>query len=156
MAEFALVRVEGSHLVPDDPWSEETIRALPKNVALKVEIKADRVPETMKLYWAGLGHLLKTTFSAEDQAMWPTTTHLHRSIMEKLGYVERFYRLDGTYRLEVESIAMNKMSETTFRELFERVKMAVQEVWGVDPWADWIETKKAEKIAAQQIEDHYG
>lgn len=135
-----LMRREGNRLAPIDAWSEEQVLALPQGITFNVRTTEDRSRSELNLYWAGLGYLRET---AVDDLKWPTTRKLHRTIMEALGYVERIYRIDGSYWVEPDSIALNEMEDAEFKTYFERAKTFVWLNWHVDPWAEWLKEKQA-------------
>lgn len=150
MAKFLIMVKEGNALVPADPYSAELLDGYKNKHQLKVDIRSDRSRGKLNEYWAGLG-LLVANFDDEDKERWTDSKKLHKTMMEALGYSERVYRLDGTYRMEVDSVALDNMDEETFLEVFERIRAAVVRRWGWDPWDEWKKLKEEEKIAKRRM-----
>jgi hypothetical protein len=101
----------------------------------------DRRAGLLRLWWAGLGMLAENI----DDERWPTKRKLHNLILEELGFTEKIWRIDGTYRLVVDSIAIDNMEDDDFDRLFEKSRAFCVEHWGWDPWQTWIDEKDAER-----------
>lgn len=135
---------DGRVLRPADAYAAEQIDALPRGDRLNARITQERSPGKLALYWAGLG-LLSENLSEEHQARWPTARKLHNMLMEAHGYVEQIWRIDGTFRLVPDSIAMNNMEEAEFEQYREQARGFVVRNFGFDPWEMWVAEKEAEK-----------
>jgi hypothetical protein len=110
----------------------------------------DRRQSQNRLYWAGLGFLVKN-FDEEDEKRWPTSRHLHDAMLDALGYKYKLWRIDGTFKVEVDSVAFEKMDDADFDDLFEKVRAIVFRLWGWNPWDAWKAEKDAEAaLKAQQ------
>lgn len=131
-----LMRKEAGRLVPIDPWAREQIDALPEGKDLHVRASERRTHGLNGLYWAGLG-LLVDNFDEADAKMWRTSKRLHKTLLCELGYVERIYRIDGTFTEQADSVAFDEMDEADFKELFEHVRAMVVKRWRYDPWDLW-------------------
>lgn len=101
----------------------------------------DRRAGNLRLWWAGIGLLLENT----DDERWPTKRKLHNLILEELGFVEKIWRIDGSYRLVVDSIAIDKMEDEDFDRLFEKARAFCHEHFGFDPWETWVAERNAAK-----------
>lgn len=95
----------------------------------------------MRLWWAGM----KLLVDALGDERWPTTRKMHNLILEELGFVERIWRIDGSYRNEVDSIAIDNMDDDAFEVLFERARVFCLANFGFDPWQQWVDEKNAER-----------
>jgi hypothetical protein len=93
----------------------------------------------MRLWWAGL----KLLVDALGDERWPTTRKMHNLILEELGFTERIWRIDGSYRNEVDSIAIDNMEDEAFEALFERARVFCLANFGFDPWQQWVDEKDA-------------
>lgn len=114
------------------------------------EIKPDRTRGDLRLYWAGLG-VLHDNLDEDDTERWPTKRKLHDTMMDALGFVHKVYRLDNSYRLETDSIALDNMSEEDFKSVMEMVRAAVVKRWGYDPWDEWTKRKDEEDAARKRL-----
>lgn len=136
-------------LVATDPHSEELIEELAASRPYRCDVKDDRTPASLKIYWAGLG-LLVQNYSGTDPAlvfiagqrrnparMWPTSRAVHNMCMEALGHTSRLWRIDGTYRIEVDSIALDNMSETDFSNYMEGAGHILTSLFGYNPFEEW-------------------
>lgn len=101
----------------------------------------DRRAGLNRLWWAGLGLLADNI----DDERWPTKRKIHNLILEELGFTEKIYRIDGTYRLVVDSIAIDSMEDDDFDRLFEKARAFCIMHWGFDPFDTWVAEKDAEK-----------
>lgn len=102
----------------------------------------DRRAGQLRLWWAGLGLLAENI----DDERWPTKRILHELILEELGFVTKFWRIDGSYRLEANSIAIDNMEDDDFDRLFEKARVFCLTHWGFDPWDIWVAEKEAEEV----------
>lgn len=100
----------------------------------------DRRAGLLRLWWAGLGMLADNI----DDERWPTKRKVHNLILEELGFTEKIWRIDGTYRLVVDSIAIDNMEDDDFDRLFEKAKAFCIKHWGWNPWDTWVAEKQAE------------
>lgn len=136
-------------LVATDPHSEELIEELPLGKDFRADIKEDRTKADLKIYWASLG-LLVANYSGPQPAlitilghrrnparMWPTSESVHLMLMEALGHTHKLWRVDGTYRIEVDSIALDAMGETDFKAYLANATHILTELFGYDPVAEW-------------------
>lgn len=136
-------------MVAGDPYTDEQLEGLTPGQVYKAELKTDRSRGDLNLYWAGLGLLQKTALSEEEDLHWPTSRHLHEMLLDALGYTIKLWRVDGTYRKVVDSIALEKMDDADFKILVERVKAVVLARWGIDPWSEWKAIKDNEAAKKQ-------
>lgn len=131
-------------LFPVDPYAEEQLDTLPLEKDFNVSIANARKRGKLNFYWAGMG-VLVDNFDKADKLRWPTTRHLHDTMMVTLGHVHRQYRLDhrspdGVGWTEVaDSIALDNMEEEEFEQVFETIRGAIVGRWGYDPWDAWTE-----------------
>lgn len=130
-------------LVAADPFSEEMLNELSMDKPYKIDLKSDRSRGKLNEYWAGLA-LLHKNLSDEEEALWPTVRKLHNALLDAFGYTTREYKIDGSYRTVVDSVAMDNMDEQEFVDLFERVASLVVKRWGYDPWEAWKRLKDDE------------
>lgn len=137
-----LMRCEQGRLVPIDAWAAEQVDALPRDKDLTVRVTTSRSNGRLNLWWAGLG-LMVENLPDEKRKMWPSARKMHHALLEAMGYVERIYRIDGTFRTEVDSVAFENMEEDEFIELFERGRALCIEIVGFDPFELWVQDAKA-------------
>lgn len=135
-------------LVAADPYSEEVLSELEDHLKYRVDIKSDRRKGDLNLWWAGIG-LLHYNLSEEEEAIWPTTRKLHNAILDALGYTEREYKIDGSYRVVVDSVALDNMDQSTFSRMFEMARAVTVKRWGWDPWEEWKRIKDEEAARAK-------
>lgn len=109
----------------------------------------DRRQSQNRLYWAGLGLLVKN-FDEADEKRWPTSRHIHDAILDALGYKYRLWRIDGTFKVEIDSVAADKMGDEDFDDLFEKARAIVLKLFGYDPWEAWKAEKDAEAALKKQ------
>ncbi len=137
---------DGKVFRPADPYAAELADAIPKDTRLNGRFTRpigadDRRAGLLRLWWAGIGLLHENI----DDERWPSKRKVHNLILEELGFTERIYRIDGTYRLVVDSIAIDTMEDDAFDVLFEKAKALCVKHFGFDPWQTWIDEKDAEK-----------
>jgi hypothetical protein len=137
-----LMRRRGSALVPVDAWSEERLRQIPEAKDLNVTAPEARGDKSTRArlngwYWAGLNLMLENV----DETKWPTARKLHKLILEELGYTTRFYRIDGSYKDEVDSTKFDEMPDDEFTVYFERARVWVDTNFGTDYWDEWKKQK---------------
>jgi hypothetical protein len=142
---------DGKVFRPADPYAAELADAIQKDTRLNGRFTRpigteDRRAGLLRLWWAGLGLLHDNI----DDERWPSKRKLHNLILEELGYVEKIWRIDGTYRLVVDSVAIDNMEDDAFDGLFEKARSFVVTHWGFDPWDMWVEEKKAEMANKRQ------
>ena len=140
MAKHILLLRDGYKLTPADPQSFELIEGLKEGKVYSVEIKESRSRGELNLYWAGLGLLIEN-FSDAHRQMWPTARKYHEGMLDGLGYTYRLWRADKTFRVAVDSIALDKMTDEEFKVLFETVREITQRLFGWDPWDRWLEMR---------------
>lgn len=100
------------------------------------------------LYWAGLGLLVKN-FDEDNAEKWPTARHFHDAILQHFGYTYRQWKIDGTFKLEIDSIAFDKMDDSDFEALFEKARGVIVTLFGYDPFDAWKAEKDAERALRQ-------
>lgn len=135
-----MMRKERGHLVPIDAWALEQLDALPEGKDLSVRVTQPRSIGRLNWYWAGLG-LLVENLDDEDRAKWPNARKMHNAFLEALGYVEKIWRIDGSFRIQVDSIALDNMTEEEFAQLFENVRAMAVRLFGYDPWQVWMDER---------------
>jgi hypothetical protein len=128
-------------LFPTEPWADERMSSYPMNASLGVTITNFKRAGKMGWYWGGLALLLENLDEA-SQLQWPTTRKLHNMLMEELGHTEKIYRIDGSFRVVPDSIAIDNMDDPTFEAFFERVRAFMVEHWGDDPWQMWMDERR--------------
>lgn len=138
----------GKFLKPADAWAAEQIDALPRNKRLNARITEQRSLGQLGWYWAGLA-LLVDNFDDADREKWPNSRKFHKMVLEALGYFDKIWRIDGTYRIEVDSIAFDEMTEDEFQTAFEAVRAFVVKQWGYDPWDMWKAERDAQAALAK-------
>lgn len=131
-----LMRKERGHLVPIDAWAMEQLDAIPEYKEVAVTVSEERSRGSLNLWWAGLG-LLVSNLNDEDDHRFPTSRRLHEAFLEDLGYVEKVYRVDGSFTLRAMSVALDNMEEADFKILMERAAKIAIEYFGYDPWQTW-------------------
>lgn len=136
-----LMRKERGHLVPIDAWAAEQLDALPEGKDLSVRVAQSRSRGKLNLWWAGLG-LMVENLPEHQQRMWPTARALHEALLEALGFVHKLWRVDGTFRIQVDSIALDNMEEEEFNEVFERGRALCVAICGYDPFETWVQQAK--------------
>lgn len=140
MARHILLLRDGYKLTPADPQSFELIEGLKEGKVYSVEIKESRSRGELNLYWAGIGLLIEN-LSDEDTKKWPTSRHYHEAMLDSLGYTYRLWRVDGTFRSVIDSIAIDKMGDADFKVLFEKVRAITEQLFGWSPWDKWLEIR---------------
>jgi len=136
-----ICRIEQGRFVPVDAWGAEQIDALPRDVEYALSYTRPATATGKRnWYWAGLG-LLVENFSDEHRAKWPSARKVHNMLMEAMGYVDRLWRVDGTFRIEVDSVSFDKMDDAEFSELFETARSIVAPLFGYDPWSKWMDAR---------------
>lgn len=146
-------------LAAADPYSEELIGELFDGEEYTAELKQNRRRGELNLYWAGIGLLVKN-YSGPSPAiinigkravdasrMWPTSDYYHEMMMEATGHVTRLWRLDGTFRVNVDSIALKNMDQADFSAYFEHAKAITFGLFGYDPWQAWKEEANRRRVA---------
>lgn len=136
-----LCRKDNGRLVPVDAWSAEQMDALPTDKTLSVTVTHPRSLGRLGWWWGGLA-LAVDNFSDEDRERWPTSRKLHNAILEALGFTEKLWRVDGTYRIEVDSISFDAMTEEEFKDVFALAEQLAIKLWDYSPWAVWMEQRK--------------
>lgn len=131
-------------LVPADPYSAELLDKLDRRKIYNVDVGEERKRGKLNLYWAGLA-LLHENLTPEQDKLWPTARKLHEAFMEELGYVTKRYRIDHSYKIEPDSIALDQMQEEEFSVVLERAKALAVAVWKWDPWAEWVRQAQERK-----------
>jgi hypothetical protein len=129
-------------LHPIDAWAAEQVDALPFDKDLSVRVTLNRSHGRLNWWWAGLG-LMVDNLPDHQRKMWPTARKMHNAILEALGFVERIYRIDGTFRTEVDSVSFEAMDEEEFIEVFERGRALAIGIVGYDPFELWMQEAKA-------------
>lgn len=140
MAKTIIVARKGHTLVPENPWSLELLEGFPEGKPLSIELKASRSKGELNLYWAGLAVLIDN-FSEADEKKWPTPRHYHEAMLEALGYTYKLWRIDGRFRVMIDSIALDKMDDDDFKALFEKVRALTQRLFRYSPWDSWLEMR---------------
>lgn len=135
---------KGTSLVTIETYGLEKLCSYPEEQILNVTITSAKRMGKLALYWAGLGMLLENLNELEEQH-WPTTRHLHIMLMQELGFVEKLWRIDGTFKIVPNSIAIDAMDDDDFDRVLERCRQFVVDAKGFDPWDMWVEKKNAEK-----------
>lgn len=154
MAKHILLLRDGYKLTPADPQSFELIEGLKEGKVYSVEIKQSRSNGSLRLYWAGLA-LLVHNFSDEHAKMWPTSRHIHEACLEALGYTYKQWRVDKTFRVVVDSIALDKMPDDEFDAMFEKVRVIILGLFGYDPFDTWVAEKEAEQANKRDWRRNY-
>lgn len=139
-----LMRKDRGRLVPVDAWSAEQLDAYPEGKDLNVRITSNRSVGGLNLYWAGLG-LLVENMDDETKRRWPTARKFHNTLMEEIGLTERIWRIDGTFRLVPDSIALDSMSNEDFLDYWENAKRLIIRHFGYDPFELWVANKGSAK-----------
>lgn len=162
MAKTIQVERRGYTLVPENPWSLELLEGFPEGKPLAVELKTARSRGELNLYWAGLT-VLVDNFDAADEQRWPTARKYHDAMLDSLGYSYKLWRLDGTdldgnpiysFKNQVDSVALDAMSDEEFKVLFERVRGITVKLFGYDPWDAWKQMKDDEKANRRDWRQH--
>lgn len=130
-----------NHLVGIDAWASEQIEALPRDKDIKVVATTFRSLGRLGWWWGGLA-LAVDNFSDEDRERWPTSRKLNDAILEALGFTEKLWRVDGTYRLSVDSISFEAMTEDEFKEVFALAEQLAIKLWDYSPWEAWMNARK--------------
>ena len=146
-------------LAPADPYSEEILADLFDGETYSVDVKQDRRRGDINLYWAGIGLLVKN-YSGVDPAfirlgarevdasrIWPTSRKYHDMLMSATGHVTRPWRIDGTFREDVDSIALDNMEQDEFKAYFERARAITHALFGYDPWDAWKDEATERRVA---------
>lgn len=136
-------------LVPADPYSAELMDEMIEGKEVAADIKQDRRRGELNLYWAGIG-LLVANYSGpaptyitlgnrqvDASRIWPTSRKYHDMLMSATGNVTKLWRRDGTYREDVDSIALDNMGADEFTTYFETARAVTVELFGYDPWQAW-------------------
>jgi hypothetical protein len=143
-------------LVAADPYSEELMFSLGMGKDYNLSLTGARKRGNLNLYWAGLATLVDN-LGGRDKQRWPTSRHLHDTMLLALGFTHRLYRLDpksidGVGWIDIpDSIAIDNMDEDEFAQLFETIRGAVVKRWGWDPWDSWKDEKDAAKANAKRL-----
>ena len=128
-----LGRVSGLDvLVPDMGEDHATlVESVRAGALLKCEITQPRRPKRHKLYWATLRNVVASTALGDT---FPTTTHLHKSLLLTLGYHSTVHNLvTGEVFLVPDSTSWARMDETTFSEYLGRAFATLADATGIDP-----------------------
>ncbi len=139
-----ICRVENGRLVPVDAWGAEMMDALPRGKDLSVRVTSTRSIGALNLYWAGLG-LLVDNMDDETKRRWPTSRKFHNTLMEEIGLTERIWRIDGTFRLVPDSIALDSMTEEDFKAYWESARALIFRHFKYDPFDTWLAEKDARR-----------
>lgn len=133
-----LMRREGSKLVTVDWYSSEKLEAYPEGVDLSVRITSSKRIGALNWYWAGLGLFCENT---EDER-WPSSRKMHETIMEELGFTTKIWRIDGSFRVVTDSIAIENMGDDEFAIVFEKARAFIVLHFNYDPWEIWMQQAK--------------
>jgi hypothetical protein len=131
-------------LVPADPLAEEDIAGLDRSQSFMVQVTAGRRRGPLNKWWAGLA-LLHANLPEHLEKRWPTTRKLHDAFLEEMGFVTRLYRIDGSWREEVDSVALDAMEDAEFGVLQEKARALCIKVFGYDAWQAWEDEQEAKK-----------
>ncbi len=152
MPKFIQVERKGHTLVPANPWAYELIEQFPEGKVLNLPLTVARSQGELNLYWAGITVLLETAFSDEDEKRWPTARKYHEAMLDSLGYTYKLWKRDRdapsgySFRMVIDSIAFENMADDEFKPLFERVRALTVEMFGVDPWDEWLQQRGSDWI----------
>ncbi len=136
---------QGDALVPVDHWSREKLHTYPEGQTLNLTMTTAKRIGKLNMYWAGLGTLLHN-LDDDSTKQWPTTRALHNMLMEEFGYMEKIYRIDGTWSLVPNSIAIDNMDDDDFEVLFEKARQFMVAALDYDPWDEWAAKRTAQKL----------
>lgn len=146
---------DGQRFTPADPMAlERSDRTFVQGA--EIEAKIVRATANVhdwrqgqnRLYWAGLG-LLVQNLDEENAEKWPSARHFHDAILQHFGYTYRQWKIDGTFKVEIDSVAFDKMDDGDFATLFERARGVTVNLFGYDPWDAWKAEKDAERALRQ-------
>ncbi len=160
-------RTGNIRLSPVDYVSEEMIRGLKRNKKYKVEIREDRSRGDLNLYWAGIG-LLVQNYSGPGGAvckingrrydpsrLWPTSRSYHEMLMKATGHMKKKYFIDRDkpggigWTEEVDSIALDNMSDEDFKSYWELAQALTVELFDFSPWEAWKEAHPLPKTKGE-------
>lgn len=102
-------------LRPADRDAEDTLRKLPADQDLRVEVRRLRRPQQHRLYWA----LVKIVW--EHQERYATREQLHQALKVAVGYYDEITKSDGQVIAVPHSIAFGNMPQESFEEFFDAV-----------------------------------
>lgn len=119
-------------LIPDMAEDLATlVETVPGKALLKCEITQPRRPKRHRLYWSVLANVIASTRLG---SVFPTTNHLHKSLLLTLGYHTAAHNLvTGEVFLVPDSTNWANMDETKFAEYLNAALAALSDATGVDP-----------------------
>ena len=127
---YLVKRPKGIVLEPAYPSDLKIIQRLRPNIIKSVDLKQPRNPEFHKKIFA---ICRDTARNAPEGSVWAGKTSyiLLKAIMWELGIVDPCMNVDGTMRLEVQSIAFDSMDHSEFEDVFRRVVAVCANILGV-------------------------
>lgn len=119
MAERPAIQMmrRGSFLVPIAPTDSNGLDVYPANKPLKVKITQPRSLQQHRLYWSMLDLVAENL----DQNI--TGEDLHEWMKLKLGLCNPVRQRNGDTVMVTQSIAFDKMSQSEFRQFFDKAKL---------------------------------
>lgn len=123
MTEIYLKKIYGS-LVPADENAEEIIAKMKHGQAIKLKYSFPRNYENHKRFFA----FLKVTFDIQDH--FDNLKHYRKWIVMKSGHFTIITAPNGYQIFDADSIAFDKMDESTFYSMFSDCIDAFLSVWG--------------------------
>ena len=118
MAKFAAIK-RGKNLVAVDDDGRDIMRKLSFHKPIMVDVKQKRSVHQHRLYW-GLIRKVHDNLPERLDSMWPRPENLSKAILERLGYTDEIYGLDGKVFKQVQSIAFDNMDHTEFSEFMDQ------------------------------------
>ena len=136
------VRSDMGRLVPVDQYAQEQILTLPVGRVFHVRPEdVDGAQEehrrVLAFYMVGIKRIFDDRPDCGYGRKWPTPNHLRRHILRAIGFAEPVYRRDGTYKLEVQSMAMDVMALDELRDCLEQTRTYCLAAFGMEPWQDY-------------------
>lgn len=115
-------RVRGG-LEPVSPYDAEVLDDYPVGTILVVEMRRDKNPGLLALYWHILGKVVPNT-------QFPNTRALSKALLVSTGHVDRTLTMTGAYLDEPASIS--EMNHEEFGTYYEQAMAKIYEIWGID------------------------
>lgn len=138
------MRRVGKTLQCFDRFSAEDFDAIKEGVDLRVVVTQKRSNPENNFFHAGI-QLAWDNFDHEMRLKFSNPEKLKKAILIGLGFAEPLYRIDGSFSMEADSVAFDKMDQDRFNYVFNEAIVLCEDWLGYDPWAAWKRKKAMER-----------
>jgi hypothetical protein len=130
MAEMGFFKLPHGVLVPADPETEQRIAKLKVGDVVRGDFKKMRNPANHRRFFALMSIAFEAwepTGTVKDGDLPPNKSPevMRKQLIILAGYYDQAWNLDGTLRLEAQSMSFGNLDELEFKELFSAVVQVV-------------------------------